>query len=243
MVLNEQQLQHYFREGYVLVPGLAPRTSVESVLEVAKQRLRNNHDRWQPTSFEHDTPEKDAEVHRLLYEPRVIEAVEQLLGNEPRVYYGMLAIVPARGGHGLPWHQDNQYSHLLPSALNCFIALNTITPDKGILWVAPRSHRAGRQESKEATDAPGHREAVVEPANGIALPTLQPGDACIFDRSTYHRSLRNETDEPRYAYAAQYMSDNGRRAETGEREPNRMRARDLERMIKERFGAPELVRA
>jgi hypothetical protein len=32
------------------------------------------------------------------------------------------------------------YSHILGGALNCFVALDKITPDKATLWVAPKSH-------------------------------------------------------------------------------------------------------
>ena len=35
MALTEEQLQHYYREGYVIVPGLIPPTSVEAVLAAA----------------------------------------------------------------------------------------------------------------------------------------------------------------------------------------------------------------
>lgn len=122
-------------------------------------------------------------------------------------------------GAGLPWHQDNQYTQVLGGAINVFAALCDITPDKAILWVAPRSHRLGTQPSK-ATKQP--------------LPTMKAGDVCIFDRNTYRRSLKNETDQPRPAYAAQYQSDNARDAETGMREsehiPNRLRAIDLEKL-------------
>jgi ectoine hydroxylase-related dioxygenase (phytanoyl-CoA dioxygenase family) len=94
--------------------------------------------------------------------------------------------------------------------------------------VAPRSHRYGTQPSQaNTTTAPGHREALVAPENGLPLPTLKPGDACIFDRNTLHRSLQNETDEDRYAYAAQYSSCNARYTETGLIPPHRMLASEL----------------
>lgn len=227
VTLTEEEIEHYYREGYIVVRSLVDRGVTDEMVRAAGSRVRAG-DCWQPTVFEHDDPEKDADIHRLLWEPRIIAAVEQLLGSEPRVFYGMLAVVPARGGHGLPWHQDNQYTPILGGALNTFIALSEITPDKANLWIAPRSHRLGVQPSKaNETTAPGHREAVVEPENGFPLPTLQPGDACIFDRSTYHRSLQNHTDTPRFAYAAQYQADHAREATTGKKDPKRMRARDL----------------
>ena len=219
-MLTEEQMTHFYREGYVVVPGLVPAEEIDRVLAAAPQQAKENAKEgggWDARIFKHQDPEHDAAVHRLLAEPHVVEAVRDIFANEPRVLYGMLAVVPARGGTGLPWHQDNQYMQVLGGALNTFIALCDITPDKAILWVAPRTHRLGTQPSKETDQAntKGHREAVTEPENGMPLPAMKKGDVCIFDRNTYHRSLKNETDENRPAYAAQYQAENARNAETG----------------------------
>lgn len=225
--LSEEQIEHFYREGYVLAESLVPAPVVDAIMQAARDRAREG-DRWQPTIFLHDEPHKDAQLHQALWTRPVFEAATQLLGAPARIYYGMLAIVPAHGGNGLPWHQDNQYSHILGGALNIFIALCDISPDMATLWVSPRSHRLGVQPSKtNDTTAPGHREAVVEPANPTQLPPLKAGDACIFDRCTMHRSLQNTSDKHRYAYAAQYQSDHARMAETGLRDEKRMRAEDL----------------
>ncbi|MCE9589501.1 MAG: phytanoyl-CoA dioxygenase family protein [Planctomycetes bacterium] len=227
MPLTEEDIQHFYREGYVLVPGLVPRASTDAMMREARARVRDG-DTWQAVCFEHDKPEKDAPLHRLLWEPSVVAAASALLGSPARVYFGMLAIVTAHGGHGLPWHQDNQYSHILGGALNTFIALADIEQNMANLWVAPRSHLAGARPSKaNETTAKGHRESLETPENGICLPPLKAGDACIFDRCTLHRSLKNESDRPRFAYAAQYQADLAREALTGRRDPKRMRATDL----------------
>ncbi len=230
-VLTDEQVARYYVDGYIVVRGLVPRDSIERVLQAA-QRVSVSDDAkgWQPAVFDHANPQKDADIHALLTQPNIVTAAEQIFEAPARVYYGMLAIVPAHGGNGLPWHQDNQYTQALGRALNVFIALCEITPDKAILWVAPGSHRFGVQPSKQNNStAPGHREAVTEPEGGMPLPTMQPGDVCIFDRNTYHRSLTNETDSHRYAYAAQYVEEKTRWATTGERDLTRMLATDLDK--------------
>lgn len=234
-VLTEEQVAEYYREGYLVVPALVPHAAIDSVLAVSPTTGENG--RWTPVVFDHANPTANAALHRLLVEPSVVAAVESLFEAPARVYYGMFAVVPANGGHGLPWHQDNQYNQVLGNALNVFIALCDITLDKANLWVAPRSHLAGVQPSKKnETTAPNHREAIVEPENGILLPALKKGDACIFDRSMYHRTLRNETGEPRYAYAAQYMADYSRMAATGSKDPLKMLAGDLAKQMERVLG-------
>lgn len=222
--LTNDQIVQYYREGYLVLPGLATPERVDSVLAEAKRHPIEPGGRWTPRIFQHDAPDAEPAVHQLLTDPQITGAVEQIFDNEPRVYYGMLAVVPAQGGSGLAWHQDNQYAQIMGRALNMFVAVDDITPDMAILWVSPGSHRWGLQPSETKE---GHREAA-DPGNGVALPAMKKGDICLFDRYTLHRSLTNTTDRHRYAYAAQYMELNARAAITGEKDPTRMTAADLE---------------
>jgi len=229
-LLTEEQLEEYYREGYLLARGLVPQGTVRAVLQALPPEFQAG-ERWRARIFEHDQPEKDAKLHRLLVEPALVEAVTAIFGGSPRVFYGMLAVVAANGGHGLPWHQDNQYTQLLGGALNVFVALCPIREEKAGLWVAPQSHRLGVQAARRnETTAPGHREALVEPENALPLPPMDPGDVCIFDRCTLHRSLTNRTEEDRYAYAAQFQAEHTREAVTGKKDPRRMRVSDLRRL-------------
>lgn len=222
--LTESDIEGYWQHGYVLLRGLVPRTDVEAAV-AAWQRAAGAAPTgdWNATVFDHRQPAKDRAIHALLTHARVMAAVEQLFEGPARVYYGMMAVVPAHGGKGLAWHQDNQYTHILGHALNSFIACCRIPPEKCNLWVAPGSHLTGLQPSLTSD---GHRQAA-DPGNGVLLPTLEPGDACIFNRYTLHRSLRNDTGETRWAYAAQYHEDRARIAGSWRRDPLRMRARDL----------------
>lgn len=214
-VLTPADLAHYHREGYVLVRGLLPAalcaSAREAILQVCAPAVGAM---WSPVTFDHENPDQQMDIHRALVDDRVLTAVEQLLGAQAQVWYGMGAVVPGGGGRGLPWHQDNQYTHILHHALNTFIALNEITADMATLWVAPRSHLSGVRPSHE--HASGHREADVAPEQALPLPTLRAGDACIFNRNTLHRSLTNTTTQQRVAYAAQYVEASGVYASTGE---------------------------
>lgn len=227
--MTEDQVAEFYREGYVLLPGLVPPEAVQAVLDVAPEQTQAD-GCWRAQIFLHDDPLRDAPLHRLLVEPSVADAVEAIFAGPARVWYGMFAVVPPHGGHGLPWHQDNQYTQLLGPALNVFIALCPICEENAGLWIAPRSHRLGVVPARRnETTAPGHREALTDPENGVSLPPMQPGDACIFDRHMLHRSLQNRTERPRLAYAAQYLAENTRLAETGRKDPKRMLVSELRR--------------
>jgi ectoine hydroxylase-related dioxygenase (phytanoyl-CoA dioxygenase family) len=221
--LSENQITEFYREGYIIAEQLVPHEAIDKILAEACKIPIQVGGHWTPKVFNHDDPSVDAALHHLLVEPAIVAATEQLFEAPARVLYGMLAVVPAKGGKGLEWHQDNMYEVVLGRALNCFIALCDITPDKAILWVAPKSHLKGIQES-EIVD--GHRKGL-EPKNGMPLPGMKKGDVCIFDRTTLHHSKKNLTDEHRYAYAAQYHEEKARFGITGERDFRKMLVSDL----------------
>ena len=231
-VLSPAQIDHYWRHGYVLVPGLVPTAVVERVVASTTRPLppdqayRRESKEWLPTILDFADPDAEYEVHEAFTTPRVITAVEQLFEGPARCYYGMLATVNPHGGRGLEWHQDNQYEIVLGHALNTFIACTEITPERCNLWVSPGSHLHGVRPDLAGPGMP-HRKAA-DPGNGICLPTLAPGDACIFNRNTLHRSLTNTTDQARHAYAAQYSEAKARVAGRGDFQvPAKPLARDL----------------
>ena len=228
-ILTPDQVDHYWRHGYVLVPGLVPKAVVERMVATTSRPLppdqayRRESKDWMPTILDFANPDSEYEVHEAFVTPRVIAAVEQ---GPARCYFGMLATVNPHGGRGLEWHQDNQYQYILGHALNTFVACTEITPERCNLWVSPGSHLKGVQPNI-AADENSHRKAA-DPGNGICLPTLTPGDACIFNRNTLHRSLTNNTDQVRHAYAAQYSEAKARSAGTGDfKVSNKPMARDL----------------
>jgi len=145
--LGDEQLKQYFLDGYLVVSCLVAESSIDYVLahaDVSEEELA--HGSWHPVIFDFANPTENAHVHRLLVEPSIVAAVEQIFEVPARIYFGVLAVVPGRGGTGLPWHQDNQYDQIISAALNVFIALCDITADKANLWVAPKSRLAATGE-------------------------------------------------------------------------------------------------
>jgi len=227
-MLTEDQVTEFHREGYILVRDAIEKSVCEEIVSAGSAGVNPNATVWQARTFDWNNPTKDWEVHQLLGNERLIQIAEDLLEAPARVFYGMLAMVPAHGGKGLPWHQDNQYSFVLGRALNVFVALGEITPERGGLWIAPRSHTKGLVASHEAGgDLGGHRESNTEPENGFPVPHMGPGDLVAFDRNTLHRSVKNESDHPRYAYACQFCAEHARDATEGKRYTDRPLSRAL----------------
>jgi len=213
-VLTEHMIEEFYREGYFYAPGFI---TVETVEKINKEHtdFANNLDskEWKSNAFIHfhKSAEQFPETAKFLSSPVLVEIFERVLGDKVRLWMGMYAVVPPHG-EGLAWHQDNMYTHILGHMLNGFIALDHITQDNAGLWIAPRSHRLGRQAN--LNEAGAHRRAA-DPKNGMPCMPMAPGDAIFFHRETLHHSKTNHTDKPRRAYAFQVAAANCRYAETG----------------------------
>lgn len=204
--LTEDHIEQFYREGYFLAPRFLSSDAVDRLnadyeAEVAKLEGEKE---WRALPFAES-------AQKELQTDRITGMMEQLLGGPTRLWLGMYAVVMP-GGEGLAWHQDNQYTHILGHMCNAFVALDEITPENAGLWLAPQTHRLGRQPNLNTE--PGHRRAA-EPENPVAIEKMMPGDAVIFHRELLHHSKTNQSDQPRRAFAFQVSAANCRFAESG----------------------------
>ena len=79
MALTEEQLQHYYCEGYVVVPGLIPSASIAALLAAAPV-LQGTGGGWGAQVYDHRRPETQAGIHRLLVEPGIVDAARSIFG-------------------------------------------------------------------------------------------------------------------------------------------------------------------
>ena len=225
--LSSKTVDSYFKFGYIIIPSVLSASYLDSLLDETKNQKFIKKE-WNGASLDTSNPCQDLAIHQILVHPKILDIAETYLDNSVRVHFGMLAVIAANGGNGLPWHQDNMYTKLLGRAMNIFIALCDITPDMGTLWIAPKSHVYGVLDYKDnTTTAPGHREVLEVPKDSFCVGTLNKGDVVVFDRQTLHRSLTNTSSQDRYAYAAQFSSKNIRNAEDGMVMQEKILAREL----------------
>jgi ectoine hydroxylase-related dioxygenase (phytanoyl-CoA dioxygenase family) len=215
-VLTQEMVEEFYREGFFYAPGFLTLETVDKInkenTQFANQQSSDGKWKSSPTKNIAESREQFPETTNFLTNTRLIEVFEQILGDDVKLWMGMYAVVPPHG-EGLAWHQDNMYTHILGHMLNGFVALDHITQENAGLWLAPRSHRLGRQQNlNEAGET--HRRAA-DPENAIPCRPMAPGDAVIFHRETLHHSKTNHTDVPRRAYAFQVASAVCRYAETG----------------------------
>jgi phytanoyl-CoA hydroxylase len=157
----------------------------------------------------------------LLTSPRLIDAVEQIVGPEvlsnPIQHVRIKPperLLPAEFRNSLvgqtDWHQDQGVA--LPEVdetdmLTVWLPITDATVENGCLCVVPRSHSQGL-----VTHCPGRTEA----RKGLHIPDeirgtdytpvpIRRGGALFLHRRTMHASLRNLSDGARWSYDLRYQ--------------------------------------
>lgn len=228
--LTQEQIDHYWREGYVVVPpvldpdeidrfrrrareislGDVPPEAANRVVKdiaFAKGRLPMpedpEHAVWKFVNPDRFDP-VFAECLRL---PRVLDAVESLLGEDLMAFLLMFIYKPPGVPESVhPFHQDATYFMFGPQdrCLGVWIPLDPVDASNGTLTIVPRSHESGEIRPHAARDGINFGAFAAEGVEGDAETharalslEMQPGECLLFNTRLYHRSGGNETDRHR----------------------------------------------
>jgi len=157
-------------------------------------------------------------VFNLLRSPRLLAAVECLIGSE--IYSNPIQHVRIKPPRAIvsgddrnrarmgktQWHQDSGVG--LPEAdstrmVTCWVAITEATVENGCLQVLPRSHRAGVALHCSTQDQVGIPDALIPQEQAVPIP-LQPGGVLFFHPMCKHGSLENHSDAFRWSFDLRY---------------------------------------
>jgi len=143
----------------------------------------------------HQVQKYSAAWARILFDDRLLDAVEPMLGQDIVMHHTKLFLKPAGRGAAFPPHQDYGY---FPTVTQSMLAMNVaLTPQdeaNGCLRVWPGSHRLGPQVRSMGDDVDFAKRFPMEDS----IPLIcDPGDLLIFSFLTVHASLPNRSPRPR----------------------------------------------
>ncbi len=213
-----QQIEDYQRNGYVILKGLLNQEEVEHLRNRAKtDREMDSH------SYQRDDG-TGAKVRLSLWNHpgngiygmiarshKVVDSVEQLLGDEAYHYHSKMIMKEAKVGGAWAWHQDYGYWYengvLFPDLCSVFIAVDAATVENGCLQVIKGSHKLGRINhilTGEQAGADLERVEEIRKRLELVYVELDKGDAVFFHSNLLHRSDRNNSENPRWAMICCY---------------------------------------
>ena len=161
--------------------------------------------------------------HRWAYDlathPRVLDAIEQIIGPDILVHHSSLFCKYPHDGAFVSWHQDGFYLNLSePLLVSAWIALSNSHPANGCMRVVRTSHQNGRVA--HANSAISRQNLLV---NGLEVAcaveerdatdvVLRAGEMSLHHVNLVHGSNANESDEPRLGFAIRYVAPSVRQA-------------------------------
>jgi hypothetical protein len=216
--LNESQVRGFQTDGYVVVPGLYTAGEIELLGRTARADKALDDHAIQRADGEGGTAKLTLWNHpgddvygMFARGRRLVDAMEQLLGDEVYHYHSKMNMKEPRVGGAWAWHQDYGYWYqngcLFPDMASVMIAVDPATKENGCLQVIRESHRLGRIDHVLTGEQAGADAERVEQALKhleLVYVEMDPGDAVFFHGNTLHRSDQNKSDKPRWTLICCY---------------------------------------
>jgi ectoine hydroxylase-related dioxygenase (phytanoyl-CoA dioxygenase family) len=212
--LSQAEIARYRNDGYLFpLPALSTSELTACNEGLARfehwldQPVNQGDFRWRSASYVF-LPWVDA----LVRHPRILDAVEDLIGPDILVYTATWFIKEAHSPAFAAWHQDATYFGLVPNDqhVTAWIALSDASAEAGCMEVAssqghPRQmHHAAL---RLANSINGAGQAIVEPfePGGGAMMELPAGSFSLHHTLCRHRSAPNRAKHRRVGLGISYI--------------------------------------
>ncbi len=233
--LSAEELEFYWEQGYTVRRGLVPQADLDRWLArlddivhervpkpegmlvmkdvmVAKGKVRPG-SRLEAIAKIQDY-EKDPVLDGYTTHPRILDAIECIIGREVQTIHTMLINKPPNVDGRHPLHQDLLYFPFRPAdrIVASWTALERVTKEKGCLVVVPGSHRGelrSHENPPEIDDLNMGYFGAVDVGEQIEQRLhleMEPGDTVFFHPVLLHGSGRNRTQHFRRAISAHYAA-------------------------------------
>lgn len=216
--LTNQEVQQYYRDGYVKVRGMFDPEEVGLLCRAAKEDRELDRHSYAKADGEGGRVRLSlwnhpgSGIYGMFARCRsVVDSAERLLGGEVYHYHSKMIMKEPKIGGAWTWHQDYGYWYqngvLFPLLTSVSIAVDPATMENGCLQVVKRSHDLGRIEhilSGEQAGADMTRVDEILKRLEVVYVEMNPGDALFFHCNLLHRSDQNRSESPRWSMICCY---------------------------------------
>jgi phytanoyl-CoA hydroxylase len=220
--MTDLQREEYLRDGYLTYPGLLDSDQLQKLLaeidRITGDSTLAKHDKSKLEMEPKQGP--DGRLVRRIYDPcsrytpfrelsdspKLLDAVEALLGPDLLFQYSKINMKPASIGSIVEWHQDVSYYPLTnSSSLAVLLYLDDADVANGCLQVIP-----GRQNGRllDHTQDGYFVGKIVEAVDETEAVPLEgkAGTAIFMNCMTPHASVTNRSDRPRRTLILSYRA-------------------------------------
>ena len=216
--LSPVEIEQYHREGWVVPAFRLPDVEVAAMRDALDALIRANPgvrpEKLVSAHVAGDNGEGvrgDARFLELARDPRIVELVSGVLGDDIVLWGCHVFCKPAGDGYETPWHQDGHYWPIRPLA-NCtvWVALEESTVENGCLRVVPGSHRARtlhehlHEDRDDLTLNQRLAAGSFDESDAVDIE-LAPGQMSLHDVYMIHGAAANRSTRRRTGVALRYM--------------------------------------
>lgn len=209
-LLTPDQVAAYERDGFCF--------PIDVLGDEEVRRYRGELEAWErDRGAPIDFPEKSKSyllfdwADQLVHHPRILDAVEDVIGPDILVYHSTLFLKEAHTPAYVRWHQDSTYFYLEPHLhVTAWVALSEASVRAGCMRVLPGSHRWGAFEHDDKPDPMN----MIKRGQGISgrfdqetgtFMPLKAGQMSLHHTDLVHASGSNDSDDRRLGYAISYI--------------------------------------
>jgi hypothetical protein len=219
-MLSAEQVGFYEENGFLHIPGVFSAAETEllaSELDWLIQSWASPEagwtGPWRKVYMDEATEKKSKLIalHDLQFysqawaaaviQPRLVEAMQGLLGPDVELHHTTMHVKPPETGHPFPMHQDWAfYPHADGRYVDVLLHLDDTRHENGEIRFLKGSHKAGALEhitqTPEGPCTPHLSTTQYRLQDTVAVPARR-GDLVCFNINTIHGSHVNVTKEPR----------------------------------------------
>ncbi|MAE67285.1 MAG: hypothetical protein CMJ18_23735 [Phycisphaeraceae bacterium] len=227
--LSSEQMDHFRREGYVIIENLYTQDEIDRMhqlrLQVEKE-AEGRTDGYARDGGEYNIEplvtdptgrtvalrkiqevfKSEPSFREVAANVRILDIVEDMIGRPIYYHSSKLMCKPALGGRRKPWHQDFAYwDTMQPKQVTVWGAIDAATRENGCMQVIPRSHLKGLVPHYKGEDFMIDEQRIDE--SEIVFAEMNPGDVLFFNVLLLHASAPNTSDKPRLATIIDFDSN------------------------------------
>ena len=194
-LLNETEVEYFRRNGYIIRTDLLTTEEIQDYLALFDDDREKYKFRWRPYGY-HQEANYDAlvttpEFDRVVRHPKILSAIEQLMGGP--VCFGEIGaryMPPYQGELHRGWHRDRP--HWLEHAMRMdyiqlMLYLTDVNVDTHCFSLSPESRHEPVLQDKDAQLKRGGISDIHGPA----------GTVCLFNVSVLHSATTRQTQKDR----------------------------------------------
>lgn len=223
--LTTEQVRRYHQDGYLVVPSLFNAGDLrgvdQTIRDLTKKAMASGdyskilEVEPQPVNGEHiprriyNPFEQHENFRALATDPRLLDCVASLIGDDIAIQHSKLNMKPAKVGSVVDWHQDLAYfPHTNDSVVTTLIYLDDATEENGCLQVIPRHHHHFFDHNTPDGKFAGMITEDVESGRfGRPIALAAPAGSAIFMHCiTPHASLPNRSSKARRTLIFEYRA-------------------------------------